>query len=207
MDDFYKFGATVSPIVVSVMALFVACYNAWSTRRHSRLTVQPRLTTFTNSTDKDENTGVSLYKLVLRNSGLGPAFIKKFEVLYDGQAHEPKKPEEFYTIVSKALKVEFAKEPRYFAVLRVGHVVSKDEEQALVDIGIVNPPTDFSDKLKLLHLRITFESAYGVIDCYDTRCHVDQASDLSDLHLAARLFYQRLRKVAFYRIPILRLLQ
>lgn len=207
MDTEIKLGVSFASVVVSLLALFVAGYSVWATRKHNRLSVQPRFTTFTSATDKDETTGIALYKLVLRNSGLGPAFIKQFEVLINGVAHQPKKPEDFFKIVKDYLNVEFVVAPRYFAVLRVGYVMAKDEEQPLADVGLVNPPEDFDEKLKHIHLRITFESAYGVIDCYDTNGHEVAATDISDLKLASRLFWQRLKVVAFNNIPVLRWLR
>lgn len=203
MEEIIKTYAPIASFFVSLLALFVASYSVWATRRHNRLSVQPRFTTFTSSADQDVASGIAHYKLVLRNSGLGPAFIKQFELLIDGVAHQPKKPEEFFALVRDYLKVDFAASPRYLAVLRVGYVMAKDEEQTLADVGVVRPPKDFDEKLKHIHLRITFESAYGVIDCYDTNGHEIATTDTSDLMLASRLFWQKLKIVAFNKIPVL----
>jgi hypothetical protein len=207
MVEIIKTGAPIASVFVALLAFFVAWYSVWATRRHNRLSVQPRFTTFTSATDQDEATGVALYKLVLRNSGLGPAFIRRFEVLIEGVAYQPKKPEEFFALVSDYLKVDFAVTPRYLAVLRVGYVMAKDEEQTLADVGVLRPPKDFDEKLKHIHLRITFESAYGVIDCYDTNGHEVATTDTSDLRLASRLLWQKLKVVAFNRLPVLRWLR
>lgn len=207
MEEIAKLSISIASVGVSLMAFFVAGYSVWATRRHNRLTVQPRFATFSSQTDQDSATGVALYKVVLRNSGLGPAFIKKFEVLIDGFAHEPKRPEEFFSLLHNFLKVDFATAPRYLAVLKGGYVFAKDEEQTLADVGVVNAPPDFREKLKRIQLRITFESAYGVIDCYDTNGHEAPTTDFDDLKLAYRLFWQRLKIVAFNNVPILRCLR
>ena len=211
-----KLGSPVSTIDINIApalsaaiafaAFFVTIYNVWSTRKHNRLTVQPRLTTFSAGPHDGDSTGTVVYTVGLKNSGLGPAIVKKFEVLIDGVAHAPTNPTHLREIVRSYLGVAFEGFDE-FAVLRPEFVMAKDEEKTIAHVGLHMPALEVVEMLQRIHLRITFESAYGVIDCYESSAHHEGATDLSDLKLAARLLWQRLKTVAFNRVPVLKMLR
>jgi len=68
----------VCSVVIAVASLAVSAYVAWATRKHNRLSVQPVLG-FRTAYPGDDISG-----LLLINSGLGPARIKKSRLTYDG---------------------------------------------------------------------------------------------------------------------------
>ncbi len=206
MDELIGFFGKYGTLVVAALAFMVSVYNASATRRHNRLSVQPRLTAFTDSDEEHTQPGIFTYAVELKNRGLGPAFIRKFEVLVNGIPHEPMSHDEFQGLVCSNIAAQLAPSPfaRYFAVQRPGFVMGKDEVQILIKIAFHHFPSDLKEQLKKFHLRITFESAYGVIDCYDTRRHEDLGSDLADAKFAVRFLCQALKRLAFNRLPVLR---
>ena len=67
------------PIVVSVCAISLTIFQAYSTRRHARLSVQPRLD-WTVNLGPD---GGIAYRLV--NVGFGPAILQELQLALDGE--------------------------------------------------------------------------------------------------------------------------
>jgi hypothetical protein len=74
------------PIIVSVCAISLTIFQAMSTRRHARLTVQPRLDWSVLISDHGEIS----YSLV--NNGLGPAILTRLELVLDGNTVGPDGP-------------------------------------------------------------------------------------------------------------------
>jgi hypothetical protein len=68
---------------VSVLALGLTMYEAWATRRHNRLSVKPALS-FDLVLDEEQCALV----IRLRNNGLGPAVVRRYEMLVDGRSLE-----------------------------------------------------------------------------------------------------------------------
>ena len=68
----------ICSVVIAVASLAVSAYVAWATRKHNRLSVQPMLE-FRTAYPGDDMSG-----LLLINSGLGPARIKRSWLTYDG---------------------------------------------------------------------------------------------------------------------------
>lgn len=74
------------PIVVSVSAISLTVFQAMSTRRHARLSVQPRL-------DWSVSVGMGgevTYALV--NDGFGPAILQRLDLQLDGETVGPDGP-------------------------------------------------------------------------------------------------------------------
>lgn len=67
------------PILVSVCAISLTIFQAASTRRHARLSVQPRL-----EWRLTEETGSGLFEISVANVGLGPAIVRSIAVTLDG---------------------------------------------------------------------------------------------------------------------------
>jgi hypothetical protein len=172
MNELFEFLRMNAALTVSVFALFLTISNAKATRRHNRVTVQPRMATFITR-DADPNDPLTYFvKAELRNSGLGPAIIKKFEILLDGIPVIVKLPGDLFPVFSKAIAGEIVQKKCTFALLNKGHTMAKDEVFQVVAIAIRVPfdPT-VEDGLDKFHLRVTYESAYGESFCYDSRDH------------------------------------
>jgi hypothetical protein len=74
------------PVVISLCAISLTIYQAYNTRRHTRLSVQPRLDW---SVTVDDG-GAVTYGLV--NNGFGPALLTELTLLLDGEPVGPDGP-------------------------------------------------------------------------------------------------------------------
>jgi hypothetical protein len=73
---------SVSAIILSVVSLFVAIQNAWTQREMVSASTWP----FVGGWVKIETAKQSLLQFGLSNSGVGPAKVHSFEVIYKGQS-------------------------------------------------------------------------------------------------------------------------
>jgi len=71
---------------IALCALGFTVWQAYVQRQHNKISLRPHLFTFTN---KDKIKNSARLQVLLTNNGLGPAFINKFEVFYDGKSCEP----------------------------------------------------------------------------------------------------------------------
>lgn len=85
------------PVVVSVCAISLTVFQAMTARRHTRLSVQPRLEW---RVEADTRTGV--FEVTLVNVGLGPAILKSAAIAVDG-TERPFSGLETCAVVSEAL--------------------------------------------------------------------------------------------------------
>lgn len=82
MQSIYNFIGQYAAEIIAGCALGLTVYQAYLSRRHSRLSVRPHLTQFIHR-DKKPGQAMLMYRLL--NNGVGPAFIKSFQILLDGQ--------------------------------------------------------------------------------------------------------------------------
>ena len=82
--------AQLSVVLIAICAVAVSVWQGQISQRqlkltqeHNRLTVKPYIdiTRFTNSTEGTVEVNIS-------NQGFGPAIIKKFELIFDGQSYD-----------------------------------------------------------------------------------------------------------------------
>jgi len=71
-----------SAILISLMTLFILVYQTKIIQQEQRMSVLPYLSL------SNYNTGTPNYKYVLKNDGIGPAFIEKVEITYDGKTYD-----------------------------------------------------------------------------------------------------------------------
>jgi hypothetical protein len=74
------------PLIISTCAISLTIYQAYNTRRHTRLSVQPRLDWTVNL----QGDGGIAYSLT--NDGFGPAILKQLNVKLDGEVVGPDGP-------------------------------------------------------------------------------------------------------------------
>jgi len=70
---------SLSAIFISISTLFVLIYQTNIMRQQQRLSVLPHLML------SNEHIGTPNYRLVLRNNGIGPAFIESIKIKYEGK--------------------------------------------------------------------------------------------------------------------------
>jgi len=74
---------TIAAAFIALVALAVAIWQGFLLRRHNRLSISPKLG-FKLDISKEEPE----YGLLLRNNGVGPAIIEKFQLYVDGKLIE-----------------------------------------------------------------------------------------------------------------------
>lgn len=162
-------------LLVSVCALFLTISQAATIRKHNRLTVRPHITTYTDNTADPERAGVRFIKVRITNSGLGPAIIKTFEPLLDGEPLKADDPDDLFPVVAKTIPARMMDDLSYITVLRPGHVMAKDEVVTMAHLAVVptihDDPTALKQALERFHIRARYESAYGESFVYDSRDH------------------------------------
>lgn len=200
MEELLDFLRANAALMVSALAVLLTAYSVWATRRHNRLMVQPRLSAWSD-THQDRATNVTVFEVKLRNSGLGPAFIQKFEVTLDDTPLKVTTPDDLFARVSEAVPANYTPDPRYCSVLRKGYVMAKDAEIRVVHLGIEQATPAQHEQLKRFNLRITFESAYGDLYVYDTRVHTAERPELGELWLALKWSWRALKAYAKSLLP------
>lgn len=170
--DLLELWRTNAALVISVCAVVLTLASASATRKHNRLSVRPHMATFTTRGPDKDDSSVYVVAVTLRNCGLGPAIIRKFEVLLDGVPVAVEKPDDLFPIFDETIKAEKVVSKCNFAVLHPDHAMAKDEVVPVATVAI-RPPfyPEMEDDLQRFHLRVTFESMYGESFCYDSRDH------------------------------------
>jgi len=148
--------------IIATASLFVAVRQTSLTRRHNRLSVRPVLSMYRM---EFKNKPV---EYILRNQGIGPATIKKFEIILDDKIVSPTSGNIIYDLVAK-LDI-----PRENVT---GHLISENEPiSSGKDISIVQfTGSDNNEELnrelvKILprvKFRITYTSMYEEYFVYE----------------------------------------
>ncbi len=147
----------ITSAFIAVCALGVTVWQGLQNLKHNKLSVLP-LISLTNeiSVINDVNIKGDLnYKIVLTNQGVGPAIIKKFELLFDGETvlfNDADTYEKF--LDSKTKKFT----GRNFAQRKQGSIIKVGERLILWEFNY-HEHQDTSEVEKL-GLRIEYESIY-----------------------------------------------
>jgi hypothetical protein len=155
-------------LIVAVCAFFVAVYQAYATRRHNRLSVTPHLVVFT---DRRNDNGQAKFVVKLRNSGLGPAIIRTYEVLLDNAVF----PIGDGGVVANTIASIVGRPTPHVAYHRlgVGDAIAKDQELILFSVGFsCSSHHDYQSVMKCferLSARLVYASIYGKKFVYDSR--------------------------------------
>ena len=72
-----EFIISVSSVIIAIVALIVGVWQGFVTRQHNRLSVKPHL--------RIDRSDVESIKIILCNTGVGPAIIETFELRIDGE--------------------------------------------------------------------------------------------------------------------------
>lgn len=149
-------GSNSQPII-AVLAMFVAVWAGYSSRRHNRLSVRPELMQYSEASEGD-----LIFRLGVRNSGLGPARILSFGITHKNQLIDGSGVRSLYTFlatlvndVPNKITVDLV-HPRY--------VMSKDEKHDVLVIQFREITQDKArevlGRLRHLDVAIEFESLY-----------------------------------------------
>lgn len=149
--------AGLSSAVIALCALGLTIWQAHIARRHNMLSVTPHLTTWRNM-DKANNK----YEVQLLNNGIGPAFIRSFQIQVDGQPITG----EGYEPIEKALKILFPQSQYrlYHSFLARGYAMAANEIRSLVTIHFLGDEAPEKEEVehnfKRTRLLIEYSSIY-----------------------------------------------
>lgn len=170
IQSFWDFDGKHVGELIAVCALGLTVYQAYLARSHNKLSVRPHLTQFTHR-DKRPSQGVLVYRIL--NNGVGPAFIKSFEIFLDGQ---------LVTDPDQALATVLPARQYNHSVTRLGNDYAMAAGEAK-DILILALPLGEGDTLKQIEeklnrfdLVIEYESAYKEPGRLDTRTEKQSAN-------------------------------
>lgn len=164
--------------IIALCALFVTIYEAWSIRRHNKLSVKPHITTFTyrhknsNKSPSGETISTGTIVIELLNNGLGPAVIQDFKVLFDNIDTGIKNIEDAETISTRVLKGKIVNHKAFEIFNKDYHFAAKEKKCILQIVFPILKTQSFEDFVTLisrLSLVINYKSLYGKKFKYDSR--------------------------------------
>ena len=149
--------------VIAGCALTLTFYQAYLFRQHNRLSVRPHLASFSRR-DKRPGKGTLAYSLL--NNGVGPAFIKSFQILLDGRLVND--PDKALAEVLPGLRYDHS-------ITRLGdeYVMVAGEARDILILAL--PVSDgetlekINSNLERFDLVVEYESAYKESRTLDTR--------------------------------------
>lgn len=168
LDIAWQFVGDNWAAIIAVCALGVSFYQASATRRHNRLSVRPHLVV---SADKSNDNGRAMFVARLKNNGLGPAVVRKYEIFLDGSLF----PIGDSGVVASTVASVLGRPTPHVAYHRigVGDSIAKDQELILLSVGFsCTSQQDYQLAMKAFE-RITshiqYESMYGQSFSCDSR--------------------------------------
>lgn len=159
--DIASVVTAVCSVGIAYYAVNIAKNQAIASREHNRNSVMPLLTSSTY-----RNCKKGFFKLVIRNSGLGPARITKFVAYYKNDVASPSNLNESYPLaMSKILHLLSVKD---IAVVQIkaGHDMGVSQEHTLVELtstkkGSQEAFQEVEDALNLVGFAIEYTDIYG----------------------------------------------
>lgn len=167
------FGWDAAALVVALCALYLTIQSNKATRAHNRLSVLPRLsTTIANDTTTEGTASVLAVRVGLTNVGLGPAVVKKSEMLLDGQPMPIESFDDVRPLLEKVFPGIQIGASYAFHKLNKEHALQVGKEVEIVSFQVLNPAANFEKEIERFSLRISYESLYGDPLNYDSRDHL-----------------------------------
>jgi hypothetical protein len=158
-------------LVVSICALGLTIFQARQAWKHNRLSVQPRLTTYSSLYTDEKDSHITYVTSTLKNCGLGPALIKSFTVVVGDDKISASEPTHLIDIAKRHTNGRILLEKCMFGVLRKESLLSKDETFEIAKVAFLDPTPDQLAQARTIHIIIGYESAYGEKFEYDSRAH------------------------------------
>lgn len=151
---------------VAVLALGLTIWQGTLTRKHNRLSVRPHLVIETDS-------GVHEFEVKLTNNGLGPALIKRINVVVDGKPSSQDKESRFESLLKSLFEnIDSEVETTEFGD---NYVMAEKESVKIMKITFTGnnkpDPSAIKARLNSADLLIEYESFYNEPFKLDTSEH------------------------------------
>lgn len=153
---------SISSLIIALCALIFTIWQTHIQRVHNRLSVKPHLFTFTT---RDRNNDIARLQILLKNNGLGPAFINKFQIYYKGQECEP----------DAAINAALGEWANNSSRTILGEEYAMPEKETKVLLSVTFPAesdeiiNNIEKKIDQLDLVIEYSSVYEKMKTYDSR--------------------------------------
>jgi hypothetical protein len=160
---FWGFGASdvtaMTGVFIAVCALVVSIIQARSTIEVSRISVRPHLQLSTALFGENYH-----FKVLLENNGLGPAFIKNFDVRLDGENLNSGDP------ISEAINLIKTPNTKMKTFnFRKGYAIKEGQEKVILELSFIDLEPDLGydltsfidDIVKRVTLEFNYEDGFG----------------------------------------------
>jgi len=128
---------SISAISISLMTLFVFAYQTNIIREQQRLSALPYLSTIY------QNTGTANFKLVVKNNGIGPAFVKSIKIMYNGKEFET----DLFRFLHENIPEMDSIENIFHSNIHPGQLIPAGQSIAILEVN-----NSISDSKKLVQL-------------------------------------------------------
>ncbi|WP_422473321.1 hypothetical protein [Endozoicomonas sp. ALB032] len=154
----YKLGSdlivAISSAFIALIALFVAIWQGFVTRKHNRLSVRPRLQVNYMISRQGDTIGLNF-----KNSGTGPLIINSLKIIRDGKEYE------FNDSSYKNLFSQMAINSFSFNLISKGFVIPENETKWLISTN-KHKESEFifktlEDSLNNFSLEVIYSSIYN----------------------------------------------
>ncbi len=156
---------SIAAVITSVCALTITIYQAYLQRKQQYASVMPVLDVYGNNGYLDIDKTYRL-EFVLTNSGIGPAFVRRFEYWYKG-----KKQGSFNEIVGKIAAEAGIKNVNnvVYSGLWEGRIIPQGQEVKLLRVTDDTLGSRLYERGINIRLKIWYESIYGETWLFDTQ--------------------------------------
>lgn len=159
-------------LILSILSQRAAARSQEAAEKHNRLSVRPRLTSSTDQEHVVNGDGrATQVRATLANVGLGPAIIRRAEVLFDGIAMPVETADDIRPHLEALPPGLQLGSSIAFMKLNEEHAMAVGEVYEIVRFQVLNPPDNFKEQLERFSLLVRYESMYGDPEVYDSRKH------------------------------------
>jgi len=154
--------------IIAIIALLLSIYQILISKKHNRISVNPKVSTFSDSKVIDK---LFIMKVDIMNNGLGPAIIESFDVFYDDHLISSNDHEK----LANFLREKFPQAISHtVSSLGVNYPMKAGEERKLVEIAVPNFKAlfdlhkSYTAELNRFNLVVKYKSVYGEKFKHDT---------------------------------------
>lgn len=149
--------------IIAFCALFFTIWQAFTQRKHNKISVKPHLSQINN---RDKHNNDARLQVMVANNGLGPAFINKFQIYFNGvECGE----------AEKAVKNAIGNitDNYSFSTLGDDSAMAQNETKSILSVALQAQSwkdiEELEKKLSQLEMVIQYSSAYGEKFTLDSR--------------------------------------
>lgn len=152
-------------VIIALCALYLTLKQLGISREHNKMSVRPHLITTTESDDKE-----GVYKVILKNNGIGPAQFNKVSLFLDNKLFELNGERKIKDMLSKMFNKHHYSSRQ--TDLGDNYVMSPNEEIMLLEFKLIEPESERKNAIDIFNradISIEYNSFYGDSFIFDTK--------------------------------------